>query len=242
MCLLRKLCCFLTLLGTSGAAAGSNSRLALPGDYVVVIHGLAWVRDTLKPTAKHLQDEGYQVVRFKYDSRQTLDEPALAQEITHLLQTECPDPTRRIHFVAHSMGTVVTRSYLQQHSLPNLGQVVLMAPPNQGTELADAIGKSKLLQEIFGRGAIALGTDASSLPNRLAPPTYSPGVIMGDRSMFWPTSWMLPGRDDGVIAVERGKLPGMGGFIVLPANHIRLPGDVSVLRAMDAYLRTGTFE
>jgi triacylglycerol lipase len=223
------------------AAPEPNARLALPGDYVVVIHGLAWLRDTLKPTVKHLADEGYQVVRFKYDSRKPLDEQSLAQEITQLLHTECPDPTRRIHFVAHSMGTIVTRSYLQQHPLANLGQVVLLAPPNQGTELADVIGRSKFLQEIFGRGAVELGTESGSLPNRLAPPTYAPGVIMGDRSMFWPTSWMLPGRDDGVIPVERGKLPGMGGFIVLPTNHVRLPGDVSALQAMDAYLQTGTF-
>jgi triacylglycerol lipase len=228
--------------GTPSALPGpSSARLAQAGDYVVVVHGLAWLRDTLKPTVRHLQSEGYQVVRFKYNSHKPLDEATLVKEMGTFLKTTCPDPHRRIHFVAHSMGTVVTRLYLAAQPLPNLGQVVLLAPPNQGTELADNVAKSKLLQEIFGHGAPALGTAPDSLPNRLAHPTYTPGVIMGDRSMFWITSWMLPGPDDGVIRVERGKLPGMGGFLVLPANHINLPGNATALREMDSYLRTGAF-
>ncbi len=222
-------------------AAPSTSRLARPGDYVIVVHGLAWLRDTLKPTVRHLEDQGYQVIRFKYDSRKALDEAALAAELSHLLKQNCPDPTKRIHFVAHSMGTIVTRSFLNHQTLPNLGQVVLLAPPSQGTELADLIGKSRFLQEIFGRGAPALGTTPDCLPCRLSPPTYGPGIIMGDRSMFWLTSWILPGPDDGIIPVERGKLPGMADFIVVPANHIRLPGNDNALRQIDSFLQTGGF-
>jgi hypothetical protein len=116
-----------------------------------------------------------------------------------------------------------------------------LAPPNQGTELADLVAKSRFLREIFGRGAPSLGTGADCLPNRIAPPNYAPGVIMGDRSLFWITSWMLPGRDDGVISVERGKLPGMGGFLVMPSNHIRLPRARAVLQQVDAFLETGSF-
>lgn len=223
------------------AAVEPAPRTAQPGDYVVVVHGLAWLRDTLKPTVKHLTSDGYQVVRFKYDSRKPLDEAELVREMDECLATSCPDTTKRIHFVAHSMGTVVTRLFLARRPLSNLGQVVLLAPPNQGTELADVIGKSKFLQEIFGRGALALGTKPDSLPNRISPPDYKPGVIMGDRSMFWITSWMLSGADDGVIRVERGKLPGMGGFFVAKANHIRIPGNATVLQEIDSYLRTGTF-
>ncbi len=228
-------------IATSSLEAAPAPRLAQPGDYVIVIHGLAWIRDTLKPTVQHLEAEGYAVRRFKYNSRDTLDESVLVTKFSEFLTLNCPDPQRRIHIVAHSMGTVVTRLCLEAHPLPNLGQVILLAAPNQGTELADLIGKSKFLQEIFGSGAPALGTHADSLPNRLPAPTYRPGVIMGQRSMFWLTSWMLPGPDDGIIRVERGKLPGLGGFLVVPANHVQLPGNALVLQAMDAYLTQGAF-
>ena len=222
-------------------AAGGKERNAQKGDYVIVIHGLGWLRDTLKPTVKHLTEEGYETVRFSYDSRKPLNVISLNQGLDELIKTNCPDPKRRIHFVAHSMGCIVTRSYLDARQPKNLGQVVLIAPPNQGTELADLVGKSKILKEVFGKGAPDLGTSPDSLPNRLPPPSYKPGVIMGDRSMFPPLSWMLKGPDDGVIRVERGKVAGMGGFVVVPANHTRIPGARPALEQMDCFLTTGAF-
>lgn len=225
----------------SAAPASDSLRNAQMGDYVVVIHGLGWFRDTLKPTVKYLNQRGYTPVRFTYDSRSPLLEMELVERIDTLIREQCPDPKRRIHFVAHSMGCIVTRLYLKHRQPKRLGRVVLLTPPNQGTELADLVGRSELLKEFFGKGASDLGTHAASLPNSLPAATYAPGIIMGNRSMFAPLSWYLQGPDDGVIRVERGKMPGMGGFIVVPSTHTRLPGASGALREMDHYLQTGKF-
>lgn len=219
----------------------AGERNAKPGDYVVLVHGLGWIRDSLKETDAYFTTKGYKVIRFVYDSRQPLQPEALCLAMERLIQDKCPDTKKRVHFVAHSMGCIVTRCYLEHHRPANLGQVVLLTPPNKGTELADLVGKSELLQSIFGKGAPALGTKPDSLPNRLPAPNYAPGVLMGDRSILFVTSLLLKGPDDGIIRVERGQIPGLGGFKVLHSSHVFLPGNELALAEMDQFLKTGSF-
>lgn len=215
---------------------------AQPGDYVVVVHGLTWLKDTMKPTVQRLEREGYRAVSFRYPSRESMNVDELVAALADTVTKECTDRTKRVHFVGHSMGTVLLRCYLAKHRPSHLGRVIFMAAPNQGTELADLISRSKTLQVIFGRSAPALGRGKDCLPCKLPAADYSPGIIMGNRTGYFMLSAMLPGEDDGIIPVASGRLSGMGDFIVVPTTHSYMPAAESALTQVSQYLRHGAFD
>ena len=74
-----------------------------------------------------------------------------------------------MHFVTHSLGGILVRQYLNQNSIENLGNVVMLGPPNQGSELVDFFQSSPMLRKIFqrvnGPAGMQLGTDDQSQPN-----------------------------------------------------------------------------
>jgi hypothetical protein len=74
-----------------------------------------------------------------------------------------------VHFVTHSMGGILLRYYLEDHNLERLGRVVMLAPPNQGSEVVDNLRDVPGYKEILGPAGIQLGTDEDSIPSQLGP-------------------------------------------------------------------------
>jgi triacylglycerol lipase len=148
----------------------------------------------------------------------------------------------RIDFVTHSMGGILVRSYLSRHSLPDLGRVVMLTPPNQGSEIVDKLGGLTLFKWINGPAGDELGTDKNSLPNELGPANFPLGIIAGDRSINWINSlFFLPGRDDGKVTVARAKLAGMSDFRVIHATHSFVTYNNEAIRLTIQFPRTGKF-
>jgi pimeloyl-ACP methyl ester carboxylesterase len=148
----------------------------------------------------------------------------------------------KIHFVTHSLGGILVRSYLSRHTIPNLGRVVMLGPPNQGSEVVDKLGSWRVFKKLNGPAGNELGTDKNSTPNKIGPTNFCVGVIAGDRSINWINSLLIPGRDDGKVSVERTKLAGMSDHIVLHATHPFLMRNRAAIRQTLHFLRTGRFE
>lgn len=72
--------------------------------------------------------------------------------------------------MAHSLGGIVIRQYLSQHSVTNIGRIVMLGPPNKGSEVVDKIGHMTLYQWINGPVGQQLGSARDSLPNTLPVP------------------------------------------------------------------------
>jgi len=211
------------------------------GEYVILLHGLTRSYHSMEKLEKRLENHGYSVINLDYPSRkytvEYLADKILNQEIEQINNNS----TSKIHFVTHSMGGIVVRYYLKYHKLPNLGRVVMLSPPNQGSELIEFFRRDFLFRKIMGPAVLELGTKKDSLPLKLGPVDFELGVIAGNRSLNPMTSMILRGPDDGVVSVERTKVSGMDDFLVLRQNHTFIMRSEAVIEEVIYFLKNGVF-
>lgn len=208
---------------------------------VILLHGLCRTRHSMARMQHALSGAGYTVCNVDYPSR-TAPIPRLADDAIGKALAICrKNGATRIDFVTHSMGGILVRSYLARHDIPELGRVVMLAPPNQGSELVDKLGGFAPFRWINGPAGKELGTAKDSLPNRLGPATFPVGVNAGDRSINWINSLLIPGPDDGKVSVEKTKLAGMSDFMVIHATHPLITRNREAIRQTIAFLQNGKF-
>jgi triacylglycerol lipase len=208
---------------------------------VVLLHGLCRKSRSMAKMQSALTEAGYKVRNVDYPSRtasvQKLADAAIGKAVADCQQ----DGATKIDFVTHSLGGILVRSYLSRHSIPALGRVVMLAPPNQGSEIVDKLGWLFLFKWINGPAGNELGTDKNSTPNKLGPANFPAGIIAGDRSINWINSLLIPGSDDGKVSVERTRLAGMIDHMVVHATHPFIMKNPEVIRQTIQFLRAGNF-
>lgn len=219
-------------------ALASGGQAAEP-EAVIVLHGLGRTARSMSPLASRLADAGFRVHNMGYPS--TGEEPAALVEQLGLRVAQCCDGAPRMHFVGHSLGGLITRAFLAESEPENLGRVVMIAPPNHGSQIVDELGDSALFEWALGPTASQLGTDPDDFPGRLPPPRYELGVIAGVTSTNPVGSSILPGEDDGTVTVESAKLPGMTDFVTVPHSHTFIMRSEDVARLTIHFLRHGRF-
>jgi triacylglycerol lipase len=207
---------------------------------VIILHGLGRTSFSMQILKNRLQHAGYRVISKSYASTQG----AISDHVVWLegLLDECDrEDNVPTHFVTHSLGGIVVRKYLAKHPMANLGRVVMLSPPNQGSEVADCFKDWKLFHLAMGPSGQELGTENGSTPNALGPVEFELGVITGDASLNPVTSWLIPGPDDGAVAVRSAKVDGMTDFWVVHRSHTFIMNASEVADEVIAFLKTGSF-
>ncbi|MDO3384676.1 alpha/beta hydrolase [Gilvimarinus sp. SDUM040013] len=208
-------------------------------DCVVLLHGMARTERSMSKMEDALVKDRYAVVNYGYPSTELTIEEISRDHIPKALQL-CGNYTR-VHFVTHSLGGIVVRKYLAENSIENLGRVVMLGPPNKGSEVVDNLKNIPGFALINGPAGSQLGTESSSVPNSLGPVTYEVGVIAGSSTINLLLSLMLPNPDDGKVSVARTKVDGMVDHIVVPVSHPFLMRNANVIQQAKNFLRTGKF-
>lgn len=209
---------------------------------VILLHGLARTENFLLKLQQNLEKNGFHVVNTGYPSREK-NIQALSIETISQAIIECDKVNAsKIHFVTHSMGGILVRYYLDVNKLRNLGRVVMLSPPNQGSETVDKLKDFELFKLINGPAGQQLGTDKDSLPNKLGPPYYEVGIITGDKTINPILSLLIPGKDDGKVSVERAKLRGMKDFLVVHKAHPFIMDDDKIIYQVLYFLENGIFK
>lgn len=209
---------------------------------VIVLHGLGRSAHSMSRMSKALAANGYTVAHISYSSRKHPVE-YLAMEVIPEALAQCGENVNTIHFVTHSMGGILTRYYLNQTTIDNLGRVVMLSPPNQGSEIVDNLGDSTWYKALFGPSGQQLGTGPESIVHQLGEVYYPVGVITGNRHTFF-DGWLsriIPGKDDGKVAVERAKVTGMHDFLVVPYTHTFIMKKEEVIQQTLHFLLHGRF-
>ena len=209
---------------------------------VILLHGMGRTHRSMATMAHHLADKGYRVVNLDYPSTQanieTLSQGIVTETVQHC---RLEHPSAPIHFVTHSLGGILVRQYLQAHRLPPGSRVVMLSPPNKGSEIADLMKDLFLYRWIMGPAGQQLGTTATSVPNRLGPVDVPVGIITGDSTLEPWFSSRVPGPDDGKVSVESARLAEMTDFLVVHKSHGFIMNDTEVIAQTIHFLEYGVF-
>ena len=227
-------------MGSSGDQQPEGGTQAA---FVILLHGMGRTHRSMATMAGHLAEEGFAVVNVDYPSTEA-DIETLSQGIVADTVRKCQSDTPGvpIHFVTHSLGGILVRHYLQDHTLPPGSRVVMLSPPNRGSEIADSLKDFSLYRWIMGPAGQQLGTGSNAIPNRLKAVDVPVGVITGDRSLEPWFSAQIPGPDDGKVSVERARLPEMADFLVVHRSHGFIMSDADVIAQTAHFLRHGKFK
>ena len=210
-------------------------------EFVVLLHGLSRTSRSMRPIKKALEKNCFSTFNLNYPSRKKPIEELSEFVLEKINRNFSDTPVHTLHFVTHSMGGIILRQIMKLSPLPNLGRVVMLGPPNQGSEIIDRLGPFKLIPLINGPACLQLGTSSDGFIQSLGPVKFDLGVIAGNRSINPFLSFLIPGVDDGKVSVERTKVEGMNDFLEVPRSHSFMMGNQTIQKETIYFLKNGHF-
>lgn len=233
----------LLTVGMSVASAEDPSRDSTVGAAcVVLLHGLARSAHSLSPIADALEADGYIVVNPDYPSRHHRVRELTRRVIPEAITACHTRGATEIHAVTHSLGGILVRYWLEHTDEPVFTRVVMLAPPNQGSEVVDVYRAVPwMFAWLNGPAGLELGTGPDDIPASLGPVSVETGVIAGSRTLNWILSQSLPNPDDGKVSVASTRVDGMCAHLTLAVTHPLIMRSPTVIAEVGHFLRTGRF-
>ena len=208
---------------------------------LVLLHGLGRTKWSLWPVAREARRRGRTVHNLGYPSRsapiETLAE-AVGRHVASVASSGTP-----VDVVTHSMGGIVLRAAVANGvvSPEALHRVVMLAPPNHGSELADRLRDYAIYRLALGPAGQQIGTGEHSVPLRLPPAPFEVGVIAGRRSTNGLFGGVLGAGSDGKVTVDSARLEGMRDLVIVDRAHTFIMWAPDVLEHIFGFLETGRF-
>lgn len=212
-------------------------------DTIILFHGIARTKKSMAKFAAFLSGHGYHVVNVAYPSTKFAIE-----DLVDIVRPEIDAAVRetsegRVHFLGYSMGGLIVRALLKDHRPENLGRVVMVGTPNNGSQVADFLKGWSLYRKFYGPAGQQLITDQTAMSDLFGKVDYELGIIAGNRTID-PISSLIIGLrvpNDGKVSVESTRLGGAAAHIVVPANHTFLPVNRAMWRQALSFFRDGRF-
>ncbi len=209
----------------------------MTGHAVILLHGIIRSSKSMSRMQKSLNEAGFVPVPFDYPSTQAnLDR--CSEYLDQVLKSL--SGVKKISFVTHSMGGLVVRNWLRNHKDKRLTRLVMLGTPNKGAEMADKLRDVKLFKLILGpAGQQLISGDASDIA-KLPVPEFEFACIAGARGTPEGYNPIIPGDDDGTVAVSSVMLEGATDSEVFPVLHSFLPLHAAVIKSTQCFLKSGS--
>ena len=196
-------------------------------DVVVLVHGLGGNRLDMWPIGRRLKRLGFKVRNWGYRSvgnRIESHATRLAGDLTDLDR----QVAGRIHLVTHSMGGIISRTMFAQNDFANIGRVVMLAPPHQGSHVARKLTRyigwlSPSLQQ--------LSDSADSFVNGLPNSFEQKGIEFA----------IVESTKDRVIVQGGVHLDGYRDYARVEGQHGILPWYPKTIQLVEDFLVGGEF-
>lgn len=200
-------------------------------DYAILLHGLGRTALSMRKLASTLRREGFIVHNIDYPSRSASINSIIQQVLIPNITRACPDTTKTIHFVGHSMGAILIRALLADTAFrtrfPHIGNVVQLTPPNQGSIAADKWSQSSLARFFLGPAMLEMTTDPTNTVHKLPRPDFTLGIIAG--------------KYDRKVLVDQSHLEGATDFLVAKGGHTFIMRRKNVEQAVVTFLKEKRF-
>lgn len=129
----------------------------------------------------------------------------------------------QVHFVVHSMGSIVLRAALAKRPFKNLGRTVFLGPPHRGTPMADKFcgwwGQN-------WRTVADLKAGEDSFVNQLPAWSYGPACV-------------IRAQGDFLIPEDRVQLDGITQYACVPGPHSYLLFSAKAAKLAIGFIETG---
>lgn len=206
-----------------------------------MLHGLARTSRSMNKAAKLLASYGYKIVNVDYPSRKKSIEALAFGYIPPALEQCALTEINKIHFLTHSMGGILIRYFLSKQPIDKLGRVVMLAPPNQGSEVVDKMAGWFIFNAANGPAGLELGTAKNSIPCTLGPVNFPTGIIAGNKTVNPLLSALFHEANDGKVSVSRARVEGMSDFMAVPYSHTFIMQRVAVIEQVLHFIQQGNF-
>lgn len=195
----------------------------------------------MRVPAQSLAEYGYITHTPGYRSTR-LSAWTAARVVEHAFRECRKAGARRVHVVTHSLGALLLRCFLQDHAPDILGRIVMLAPPNQGSPVADRFRHNLFFRFLLGPAGRELGTGKADLPRNLRTVPGEIGIIAGSKSSDPWFAHLFNEPNDGKVSVAAARLPEMKEMIVLPYGHTFLMNAPEVVHQILFFLRHARFD
>lgn len=209
-------------------------------DGVVLLHGIFRTRWSMWFLERYLKKTGYRTLNLTYRStRQSIDE--IVEALQPKIEKFAAECDGKLHFVGYSMGGLVSRAYIHKYRPKNLGRVVMLGTPNQGSEVADKVVNWRFYKWSYGPAGQQLITDQSAFKHIFGAVDYEVGILAGKSSIDPISSWIIGKPNDGKVSIDSTKLEGMTDHKIISVSHTMFPHKRAAWQDTAVFLKDGKF-
>ncbi|STY29897.1 lipase LipB [Legionella wadsworthii] len=199
-------------------------------EIIVLVHGLMRTSLSMLPLKNYLQRQGYEVYSYNYPSaKYGIKEHGISLNyyIVHLMEK---NPGVKINFITHSLGGIITREALAHFSskqLKNIGSLIMLAPPNQGSTMAKWSTEKFPLFTSTIKPLVELSSAQTSYVHFVPVPKIKIGIIAG--------------RYDAKVPPEYTRLEGQEAPMIVDSTHTFIMNNKLTKQLIMSFLKEGTF-
>jgi pimeloyl-ACP methyl ester carboxylesterase len=208
---------------------------------VVFVHGLGRFKTSMQAMETAFKADGYTTINWAAYPSTAIDITTAAERLYEVVQLNS-GKQEKLHFVTHSLGGILVRRMIRLHGEENVGAIVMLAPPNQGSAAARFLLENPILKFFLGPAGQEL-KDQGHLDEICAIPSQNVCVIAGTRgddlrnpAVLVGTGFVLVPPHDGTVTVEETRLPRMAKHVPVDACHTLIASQQAVIDEALAFI------